>query len=183
MTQYASPSNLLSRYDARLIGDLASDNNVPVSLPALLTNQRVLDALADASATIDAAVRKGNRYTPAQMAALESSAAQLVMRLACDQALIFLKRCRGKFSEKDESLAKEVEQRMKALRDGDDYLMLATQSEAAASTIELAGPCLITVGNPGPLYTIVDATRNYYPQMRGRRTGRNCGSGSGCGCE
>lgn len=174
VTQYATVADLMARFDARLLGDLASDNATPVVPADLPTNANLLAALADASSDIDAAVRVGNRYTPAQMAALNASSAQLLIRLACDQAIIFLKRRRGKLGEKEKDFAQEVAARMKALRDGENYLMLATQTEAAASVQELAGPCLIPIGSK-PLQTMVECTQNYYPQTGRRRPG-------GCDC-
>ena len=158
---YATPADFLQRYDARLIGDLVSDTGTPVSAGSLTANAVLQAALDDASAAVDAAVFVGDRYTPAQMASLSTTAASFVRRLVCDLALLYLKRRRGRFdAEKDSALLKELNETLKSLRDGEDYLMLGTQTEAAASTIELVQPHLVAVP---ALRTIRNRTRNYYP--------------------
>lgn len=158
---YSTPEEFLQRYDARLIGDLVRDDGVqepPGSLPA---NAVLLAVLADASAAVDAAVFVGNRHTPAQMAALSTTAASFVRRLVCDLALIYLKRRRGRFDqERDAALLQEVNATLQSLRDGQDLLLLNQQSQAAASTIELVRPELIPVT---ARQTIRNRTRNYYP--------------------
>lgn len=161
---YATPAEMLQRYDARLLGDLASDTGTAVDPGDLPANANLLAVLIDASGSVDAAVYVGNRYTPAQMASLSTTAAAFVRRLTCDFALIFLKRRRGRFdAEKDGPLLKEVNESLAALRDGKDLLLLSGQTEAPASTIELARPELVTVDRPR---TIQSRTNNYYPQPR-----------------
>ena len=158
---YATPADFLQRYDARLIGDLVSDTGTPVSAGGLPTNAVLQAVLDDASAAVDAAVFVGDRYTPAQMASLSTTAASFVRRLVCDLALLYLKRRRGRFdAEKDSALLKELNETLKSLREGEDYLMLGTQTEAAAATIELVQPHLVAVP---ALRTIRNRTRNYYP--------------------
>ncbi len=158
---YATPNDFLQRYDARLIGDLVSDTGTQVAAGALSTNAVLLAVLDDAGAAVDAAVFVGDRYTPAQMASLSTTAASFVRRLVCDLALLYLKRRRGRFdAEKDAALLKEISETLKSLRDGEDLLLLNTQSEAAASTIDLLQPHLVAVP---ALRTIRNRTRNYYP--------------------
>lgn len=159
---YATGDDFLKRYDARLIGDLVSDEGTKVPAADLPTNAVLLAALTDASAAIDAAVSVGNRYTPAQMANLSDTAAGFVRRLVCDLALIYIKRRRGRFdADKDAALLKEVNASIDSLRKGDDLLLLADQTQAAASTVELVQPELISITRPN---TIRNRTRNYYPR-------------------
>lgn len=159
MTVYATPNDMLARYDSRLIGDLVSDSGVQDPNPANNSNLQAL--LEDASGQIDAAVYVGDRYTPAQMATLSDQAAAFVRRLCCDLTLIYLKRRRGRYDpEKDGALQKEVDQRMKGLRDGDNLLLLQDQTEAPASVIDLVRPRLIGVRRSTDIRT---STQNYYP--------------------
>lgn len=158
---YAAPADLLTRYDARLLGDLVSDSGSPVVADALPSHPVVHAVLADASAAIDAAVSVGNRYTPAQMASLSDTAAAFVRRLTCDLALLYVKRRRGRFDpEKDGALLKEVNETLQSLRTGNDLLLLDGQSQAPASTIELVKPELVPLQRPD---TIRRRTHNYYP--------------------
>jgi len=164
MTQYATPAEMLQRYDSRLLGDLVSDTGTAVSAAGLLTDTNLEAALADASSAIDVAVSVGDRYTPAQMANLSDSAAAFVRRLACDIALIYVKRRRGRFDpEKDGALQKEVSDTLTGLREGKNLLLLQDESDAPASVIELVKPQLITVDRPR---TIQSMTRNYFPVPR-----------------
>lgn len=161
---YATANDFLERYDARLIGDLVSDDGTRVEVGDLPANAVVLAVLNDAGATVDAAVYVGNRYTPAQMSDLSDTAAAFVRRLVCDLALIYIKRRRGRFDpEKDAALLREVNDTLGALRDGKDLLLLTNQSEAQASTVELVRPELISVNRPR---TIQNQTQNYYPNPR-----------------
>jgi phage gp36-like protein len=161
---YATANDFLERYDARLIGDLVSDDGTRVEVGDLPANAVVLAVLNDAGATVDAAVYVGNRYTPAQMSDLSDTAAAFVRRLVCDLALLYIKRRRGRFDpEKDAALLREVNDTLGALRDGKDLLLLTNQSEAQASTVELVRPELISVNRPR---TIQNQTQNYYPNPR-----------------
>ncbi|MBS0205003.1 MAG: DUF1320 family protein [Planctomycetes bacterium] len=158
---YATPTDLLERYDARLIGDLVRDDGVQEPANSLPANTVLLAVLADASAAVDAAVFVGNRYTVTQMAALSETAAAFVRRLTCDLALVYLKRRRGRFDqERDAALLNEVNSTLQSLRNGTDLLLLNQQSSAAASTLELVRPELIPVVTR---QTIRNRTRNYYP--------------------
>lgn len=161
---YATADDLLKRYDARLLGDLVSDSGTPVA-PNDLPSNPVIDAvLRDACAAVDAAVFVGSRYTPEQMTTLSETAAAFVRRLVCDLALVYIKRRRGRFdSDKDAALLKEINDTLAALRDGQDLLLLAEQSAAPASTMELVRPELISVNAP---HTIQRRTANYYPHPR-----------------
>ena len=169
---YATGEEFVQRYDVRLIGDLVKDDGVQASQTLIPTHPVVLALLGDASGAIDAALLVGNRYTPAQLADLSATAASFLRRLTSDLTLIYLKRRRGRFDpEKDGALLKEINATLDSLRKGEDLLLLADQTQAAASTIELVRPELIPVCRK---QTIRHNTRNYYPLPR---------SGAGCGCE
>ena len=158
---YCTPAEFLQRYDVRLIGELVRDNGVREDPTTLLTEPILLAVLVDASAAVDAAVFVGDRYTPAQMLTLSTTAAAFVRRVVSDLALIYLKRRRGRFDpEKDGALLKEVNETLTALRDGKDMLLLTGQTEAPASVLELVRPNLVNVSRPN---TIRRNTRNYYP--------------------
>jgi len=165
---YATGSEMLERYDARLLGDLVSDNGVAVSAGALPGHPNLVAVLNDASAAIDAAVFVGNRYTPSQMSNLSASAAAFVRRLTCDLALIYIKRRRGRFdSDKDAALLKEVNASLDALRSGDDVLVSEQDNDPGP---QLEGTEMVTVVRPRSL---LNQIQNYYPDGHPRRN--NCG--------
>jgi len=78
----ATASDLLTRYDARVLGEYAGDSGTVVSPGSLPGNTRVLAALDDASAMVRAALNKSRKYAEADLVA----AGSLVTRIVCDLA-------------------------------------------------------------------------------------------------
>ncbi|MBC7078603.1 MAG: hypothetical protein H5T92_09920, partial [Synergistales bacterium] len=64
---YASPADLLARFDRNIIADLAGDDATPADP---LTSARVARALEGASGEINAAARMGGRYSADELAQL-----------------------------------------------------------------------------------------------------------------
>ena len=158
---YATGADFLIAHDARLIGDLVNDSGVQETAEKLPTNAVVVYELDRASAAITTAITVGNRYTLAQIASLATASSMFLKGLTCDLALIYLKRRRGRFDpEKDGPLLKECNDSLKSLREGDNTLMLTTETEMPASTLELHAPTVIPVLRRN---TIRNSTRNYYP--------------------
>lgn len=158
---YATNSDFLVRYDARLVGDLVRDDGSREYQGDLSSDTTLTAMLSDASAEIDANLFVGDRYTPAELTALSDTSLSYLKRLNCDIALILLKRRRGRFDEKnDGALDKSNQARLEALRKGEVYLMQQMETEAQASTLELDAPAIIPVLRR---QTIRNRTRNYYP--------------------
>lgn len=161
MSQYAQNSDFIVRYDVRTVADLLSDTGAPVAAASVATNSVLSSLLQDASADIDAACFRGNRYTPAQLIDLTGTSAQLLIRLCCDMGLLYLKRRRGRYkADVDGELAKSVDDRLKALANGENYLMLADQDEAAASTEQLDQTKMF---RKQPMRTVFNFVQNYFP--------------------
>lgn len=79
---YATAAQLLERYDARVLGEYAGDSGAVIAPGSLPANTRVIAALNDASAMIDAALMKSRKYTSANITA----AGYLPIRMCCDLA-------------------------------------------------------------------------------------------------
>lgn len=92
---YAQGSDLASRYDARLIGDLCEDAGTRVPANGVPHDPNVIIALNDAASMINAACQVSQRYTQAQLAALTGADQNLLYRLNCDLAFVFLCQRRG----------------------------------------------------------------------------------------
>lgn len=176
MSQYALNSDFVTRYDMRPVADLLSDTGSPVAPSQVLTNTVLTTILQDASADVDAALFRGNRYTPAQLTDLSATSATLLTRLVCDMAMLYLKRRRGKFNaEADGKWAEAIEAKLESIRNGENYLMLAEQTEAIASTEQLDQPKLVRTQ---PMKSVFNMTRNYFPwqvTQGNRRPGGCCG--------
>lgn len=100
---YAQPSDIITRYDVRRLGDLVNDDGTRASSTQLLSSPVLQSALDDASGMIDAACQRGQRYSPNDLALLTSATSgtplwnsfQLLVRLTCDLAYGLLVGRRG----------------------------------------------------------------------------------------
>jgi len=95
MTSFATPTDLTSRYDWRIIAQLASDTGTADTQGAVLTDQNVLNCLADSSGTIVMFCLKGGRYSEADLLALTGNGQAFLQRLTCDIALYYIVLRRG----------------------------------------------------------------------------------------
>lgn len=69
-SSYLSVAELKKRIDYRVLADLCSDTGTRLTEAALLTNENLAALLADASAEFERACMCGERYKPADLAAL-----------------------------------------------------------------------------------------------------------------
>ena len=93
---YATGTDLISRYDARLIGDLCQDQGARITdLAVLATDPNVLIALQDATGMINSAALVGKRYDPIKLKAMTNEGQAFLQRLTCDLAFAFLRQRRG----------------------------------------------------------------------------------------
>lgn len=116
---YATVTDLMSRKDPVLLGQLASDDpDTIVSADDLPTTQCVLDVLADASGEVDAACLIAQRYTPYQLANLDGNSLNMLKRLVCTLAFTFLRRRRG-FEGEDLEEFKQALEMLEQLRKGE----------------------------------------------------------------
>lgn len=162
MSSYATPADLLKRYDARDIGDLASDTGTQVSTGSIPTDANVLAALADASGDIESALLAGNRYTTADLAAVTGNTASKLIRLTCDIAMGYLlSRRPGYDPERLKAFREQNHFMLERLRKGENVFDLTAQKDAGV--IERATPTAVDVSK---LNLMRDRTQNYYPARR-----------------
>jgi phage gp36-like protein len=126
---YASPSDFLKRYDARVLGDLVGDSGVRVDPSALLQNVNVQAALDDASGMIDSAVLVAQKYTPDELAALTGVDAAFLIRIVCNLAFGLLTMRRGQPTEQIEQY-KEALAALELLRSGERVFNVLANEEA-----------------------------------------------------
>lgn len=163
---YATPAQLLERYDARVVGDLVSDNGVQVKKPDLLTNTNLQAALDDASGEIDASVLQANRYTTAQLTALTGNSAKHLVRLCCAIAIGLLWERRQVSDDEDEAqretAQKRARQALDALRKGQTIFDVEVAKDAG-----LPHSTEPTIQKIESLNLTVDAARgHFYPHRR-----------------
>src|SRR5690242_5903704 len=92
---YATNPDMLARYDARTVGDLVNDTDIRQTPDQLLTDANLTAALSDACGMVNTAAVVGQRYTPAELAALTGDDLNILKRLVCDIAFVYLANRRG----------------------------------------------------------------------------------------
>lgn len=117
MAAYATAADLLKRYDARILGDLAADDGEQVSAGDLATDPNLAAALEDASGEIEAALLQGKRYSVDQLTALTGNSRAYLIRICCQIAVAKMWE-RRLYLDSDQQIAAEQaqEQARKALQ-------------------------------------------------------------------
>lgn len=134
---YATPEQLISRFDARVIGQLASDSGVSVTNVA--ADPTILDALDDASGQIRSAALVGNKYTEADLDTLAAANDSFLVRLTCLLAYGYLVSRRSVNAEMPADVTR-AEEWLAALRFGERILNVQSNADAgnvSHSTISL----------------------------------------------
>lgn len=159
---YATPAQLIERHDANAIGDLASDDGVPVSRIDILTDGKVAAALNDASGDIDAALLVGGMYTVAQLSSLTGNGQYTLISICCEIAMARLYQRRPTFSVDDYKKYLELsESRLERLRNGENTFGIAANIEAGLPSVD--GPTRVEYS---ALNLARDRTLNYFPARR-----------------
>jgi phage gp36-like protein len=160
---FASPSDLIERYDARIVADLASDSGTPAGDVA--TDTRILTALDDGAGRILAACLNGQIYTEDDLNALTGSSLALLKRINCELAMVFLMGRRPeKFASDDYRQAMEsAEQYLELLRKGERLFNVA--ANVAATSPEIDGPTTTTYDR---LNLLPERCRPFYPHRAQR---------------
>jgi len=83
-TSYLPVAEFISRVDPRIVGDLCSINGQQLSVSTLQNDARLAAALLDASGDVEAACLRGQRYQPADLAALTGVGQGKLWRLIRD---------------------------------------------------------------------------------------------------
>ncbi|MCC7424820.1 MAG: DUF1320 family protein [Planctomycetaceae bacterium] len=160
MASYATPAQIIERYDVRDIGQLVADDDTQVAAGDLDDNTVLLAALADASGDIEAALLAGERYTVANLEGLTGNSASKLVRLTCDIAMAYLYGRRpahdpDKLKAFEERAAKQLER----LRKGENVFNLAPQKEAGR--IDHATPSAADISK---MQLLRDRCPGYYPK-------------------
>jgi phage gp36-like protein len=157
---FATPTQMLERFDPRDIGELCADDSVPIDRITLLTDTVLQAALDDASGDILAALNVAGRYTSAELTALTGDSAKYLARITCELALSNLWGRKPLFRTEDRLKALEVaEKRLERLRKGEHVFAHANNIDAGTPSVD--GPTTVGFEN---LNLLRDRTRNYYPR-------------------
>lgn len=160
---YATPADMVLRYDARTLGDLVSDNGVRVAEVSLTTNTKILSALEDASGEIDAALLKAKRYTSADLSALTGNSLAYLKALTCRIALgaLWNRRPYVDDMERDEAL-KQARIALERLRSG-EHIFDNTDAKDAGLP-DIVEPTMSSIERLN--LTVDHARRGFYPSRK-----------------
>jgi len=142
MAAFAVPSDLQARFDARVIGKYASDNETPVNIAGFSTNPRILAALSDASDRITTACVYGNRYPRDTLTALAADPdnGSMLRQMTCALAMAQLLAGRVSGVDQIEEIVfgyKDAIQNLEDLRNGKAIFNLPA---AIAATLPSSTP-------------------------------------------
>lgn len=97
MPAYATPADMMLRYDIRRISNLVSDSGNPVASGSLSSNTNLLGLIKDASNRVLMACRVANRYLQSDLDSIydDSDRNSSLIRLVCDLTFGYLVSRRG----------------------------------------------------------------------------------------
>jgi phage gp36-like protein len=168
LSVYASPVDLIDRFDERDVQELVLDDESESSLVDIRTNLRVKANLDDAEGEVVAALRRGGRYSATELAGLSGTDQSYLKRIICEIAMLHLLRRRPTFRPQMlEAYEKVREYHLKTLQSGDSIITSAPE-DLEAGLIGVDGPS-VSEWNQSNLWR--DRT-NYFPK-RIERFGRN----------
>lgn len=165
MAAYADSSDLVARYDARHIGDLAGDGGSRVDSGDFAADAKITAALLDASGMVDAALLQGKRYTTTQLEALTGNSLGWLKRITCSVAMYLLEDRRARPDEERRQRAWErAEEWLEKLRQGKNVFDI--DDVKAAGVLEgTDGPTNVQLQDLG---LIRDSVPRFYPSRAGR---------------
>lgn len=165
MAAYADSSDLAARHDIRVICQLASDDDAPLSRADALDHEFVTTALADASGEVESALRRGGIYTVANLEALEGNSLAKLKRIVCLVAMaLMLERRPGAFQEMAQAYLERADKQLAELAKGEKVFELDSHDDANYPTID--GPTSLDYER---INTIADRMGGrYLPRREGR---------------
>jgi hypothetical protein len=154
----ADPSDLLLRYDRRLVAQLARDDGREEESPE--SSERVITALQGAEGQLRAAVLKGRRYSVEELEQLAGPDREFLKDVVCALAMVRLAACRVNTlgGQIYETLRTQTTEILKALESGE--LIFVTPSAQAGSLPRTEAPMLADMYR---LNLLVDRCSRYYP--------------------
>ncbi len=162
---YANADDLVNRYDARTIGDLASDDGIPVAAGSFGTDPKISAALSSASGEINSAVQQAGHYTTAQLEELAGDDAEFLKQLTCDLAMArLLMRRPGKYDRDSyQGLIESARDRLDLIRKGVNLFNIEVKKQAGQPSVD--GPRAVDYNR---LNLITSRARGYYPSVGSR---------------
>lgn len=130
----ATVNDLIDRFDVRELGQLASDSNTQLSSVQLQTSSPVIAALTDASGIVLSALYTAYKYKAADLSALSTESSNLLKRITCDLAFVYLAQRRGYTYKEKFPLIEDSYELLQKLRNGERVLDVEDNKNAGNTT-------------------------------------------------
>jgi len=132
MAAYASVSDLITRRDKRIIGELIKDDDDPPTDAEILASSVLSALLVDASGQVEAAVLSGKRYQPADLEDLTGNSLGLLKKIVCTIVMADLyERRPGVHIEQAKAYTELARMYLEDLRTGKNLFNLSDHVNAA----------------------------------------------------
>lgn len=167
MAAYATPSDLIARHDANLVGELIRDDHEPSTSDEIDDSEVLETILTDASGQVEAAMLCGNRYSPEQLSALVGNSLGLLKKIVCMIAMAeLLNRRPGRHMESAKYYDEQARAYLEDLRIGRNLFNL-TDSEAnrTAANPSTTGPTVVEYSR---LNMLPDQMARHFPNRESR---------------
>jgi phage gp36-like protein len=162
---YITYQDLISRKDRNDVADLVSDSAVAPEQIDLAQNvpQELQACMDDASGLFDSYLMRGNRYTPADIAALAGTALALQKRIVCEICMwLLMQRRPDRNPERMKAQQELAESWLDKLATGENVFNLPDQIEAGLEAV--VGPTYVDISNLN--LNVQHCRGHYYPRLR-----------------
>jgi phage gp36-like protein len=167
MAAYATIADLISRRDERVIRQLATDRDEPLTHDEILASIVADEALIDASGEVEAAMIAGKRYSPDELSGLVGNSLGLLKRIVTTIAMACLyERKPGVHREIAEHYFKQAQEYLERLRTGQNLFNLADESNTNAAIPDLTAPTAVDVRNLNSFPA--QMSDRYFPSLESR---------------
>lgn len=162
MAAYATPADMMLRFDRGDIGQLCSDDKNIVSPQDLPNNPVCLTALQDAAGEIEAALLVSNRYSVADLQALTGNSLSVLVSMNCLVAMRRLTDRRfGWNPEKSKAIREASDTQLEKLRKGENTFNIQAAMDAGEPVVD--GPTMAQFDSIG---LIRDNINNFFVPRR-----------------
>jgi phage gp36-like protein len=134
MSSWASPNDMIDRYDTRVLGQLVKDDGTREAVANLDVNNRLDKALKVGTGRMKAALRRAKRYTVADINALAGETLEFRKDICCSLAFWFLWRSKPwteHSSEAQRAAREDAEAYLEMLKSGEEIFEGVTATEDA----------------------------------------------------
>lgn len=137
MTAFATPADMLVRYDVRTLGDLCSDGRGRIQEAELASNSILTALLNEATGQVKAAVLRGDRYKVEDLDALTGESKAYLSGLTCRIAFWLLWQRKPYTDEQQRLEAKKgSDESLELLQNGSHVFEIDTAIDAGVPYVE-----------------------------------------------